>query len=132
MPMILFKSTGVWFLIVVAAVLNGLLREKVLVPFVGDGLALPLSGMILSVLVFLIAFIFVPFIGASVSKTSMLVGIWWVGLTLAFEFPFGHFVMGKPWHEILRVFNIQRGDIFIVVLIVTAVSPWLAARIRGV
>lgn len=39
MPIILLKSTGVWLVIVVAAVLNGLLREKVLLASMayGDG-----------------------------------------------------------------------------------------------
>jgi len=130
MPIILLKSTGIWFVIVIAAVLNGLLREKVLVPSIGGELALPVSGIILSALVFSIAFVFVPFIGAIEARTYVLVGFWWVVLTLAFEFLFGHFVMGKSWQEIVQVFNIKKGDVFIVVLIVTAVSPWLAARIR--
>jgi len=131
MLIILLKSTGIWFVIVIAAVLNGLLREKVLVPSIGGELALPASGIILSALVFSIAFVFVPFIGAIEARTYVLVGFWWVVLTLAFEFLFGHFVMGKSWQEIVQVFNIKKGDVFIVVLIVTAVSPWLAARIRG-
>ena len=130
MLIILLKSTGIWFVIVIAAVLNGLLREKVLVPSIGGELALPASGIILSALVFSIAFVFVPFIGAIEARTYVLVGFWWVVLTLAFEFLFGHFVMGKSWQEIVQVFNIKKGDVFIVVLIVTAVSPWLAARIR--
>lgn len=130
MLIILLKSTGIWFVIVIAAVLNGLLREKVLMPSIGGELGLPVSGIILSALVFSIAFVFVPFIGAIEARTYVLVGFWWVVLTLAFEFLFGHFVMGKSWQEIVQVFNIKKGDVFIVVLIVTAVSPWLAARIR--
>ena len=130
MSIILLKSTGIWFVIVIAAVLNGLLREKVLVPSIGGELALSASGIILSALVFSIEFVFVPFIGAIEARTYVLVGFWWVVLTLAFEFLFGHFVMGKSWQEIVQVFNIKKGDVFIVVLIVTAVSPWLAARIR--
>jgi len=112
-------------------VLNGLLREKVLVPSIGGELALPASGIILSALVFSIAFVFVPFIGAIEARTYVLVGFWWVVLTLAFEFLFGHFVMGKSWQEIVQVFNIKKGDVFIVVLIVTAISPWLVTKIRG-
>jgi hypothetical protein len=45
---------------------------------------------------------------------------------------FGYYVVGKSWVEIMQVFNIQKGDLFIVVLFVTAFSPWLSALIRGV
>lgn len=32
----------------------------------------------------------------------------------------------------MQVFNIQKADLFIVVLFITAISPWVAAKARGV
>jgi hypothetical protein len=78
-----------------------------------------------------IAFMSIPFIGLSESKICILVGMVWLVLTLSFEFLFGHYVAGKPWYEIMQVFNIKKGDLFIVVLLVTAISPWLCAKLRG-
>jgi hypothetical protein len=132
MVIVLFKAVAIWLAIVFAAILNGVFREKVLVPVAGSCLALPLSGVLLSVLVFLVALILIPFIGSSDPGIYAGIGFLWVGLTLAFECLFGHFVAGKSWREILQVFNVRKGDLFVVVLLVTAISPWLAARVRGV
>lgn len=132
MVITVFKATGIWLVIVVAAIFNGVFRERVLVPAVGVDLALPLSGVLLAVLVFLVTLLLISFIGSSKQNTYIYIGLLWVVLTLSFEFLFGHFVVGKPWHEIIQVFNIRKGDLFIVVLFITGISPWLAARIRGV
>jgi hypothetical protein len=132
MNSILLKATGIWLLIVVAAIVNGVLREKVIVPMIGMETALPISGVTLSVVIFLFSLISVSFIGASESKTYLKIGMYWVLLTLLFEFIFGHYVVGKSLAELIQVFHIQKGDLFILVLLVTAFSPWLSVLIRGV
>ena len=129
---ILLKATGIWLLIVIAAIINGVIREKLIVPMAGIETALPLSGITLSIIIFLISLVSVPFIGAMESKTFLTIGVLWVLLTLSFEFLFGHYIVGKSWKEIMQVFNMQKGDLFIVVLFVTALSPWVAAKLRGI
>ncbi len=128
---ILTKATGMWLVIVVAAIFNGVFREKVLVPLIGENLALPLSGILLAALVFLVTLMSVSFIGASEQKIYIWVGLFWLVLTLSFEFLFGHFIVGKSWQEIIQVFNIQKGDLFIIVLFITVISPLVAAKLKG-
>lgn len=132
MTSILFKATVIWLVIVVAAIFNGVVREQIIAPWAGADLALPLSGMLLVVLVPVITYISIPCIGSSDQKTYLVVGLFWLVLTLSFEFLFGYYVAGKPWEEIIQVFDIRKGDLFIVVLVVTATSPWLAAKFRGI
>lgn len=132
MRSILFRAIGIWLVIVVVAILNGVFREKILVPAIGPGMALPLSGILLAVLVFLVTLVFVSFVGSSESKIYVLVGILWIVLTLFFEFLFGHYIVGKSWREVMLSFNIMNGDLFIVVLFISAISPWTAAKLRGV
>ncbi len=126
----LLRATSIWFLIVGTAVLNGLLRETVLVSILGE-MALPVSGVSLAILVFLVTLVSVPFIGPAKTKTYLWIGIYWLALTLSFEFLFGHFVAGKAWREVLQVFNVQQGNLFSFVLLVTTFSPWIAAGARG-
>ena len=59
------------------------------------------------------------------------IGLQWVVMTLLFEFIFGHYVTGKSWSALFQVFNIMQGDLFILILLVTLISPYLAAKIRG-
>ena len=125
------KSIGVWIIIVIAAIINGAIREKLLTPLIGAHLSLPISGIALSALVFVITYFAIEFFGQVKSSVYKLIGLFWIILTLAFEYLFGHYVMGTPWHEINQVFTILNGNLFIIVLIVTALSPWAAARLRG-
>ena len=131
MVSLLLKTIGIWLIIVILAILNGAIREKLLTPNIGSSIALPMSGLLLSILILLVAFVTMPFFGSSESKTYIFIGAIWFLLTLSFEFLFGHFVVGKSWHEIIKVFDIKKGDLFTVTLFATLISPWLSAKLRG-
>ena len=127
----MLKAIGIWLLLLVTAIGNAVFRDKWLVTAIGSAAALPVSGLLLALLILLAAFVSVPVFNASEAKIYGLVGVVWFVLTLAFELVFGHFVMGKPWQEVMQVFSIRKGDLFVVALLSTLVSPWLAARMRG-
>lgn len=131
MAITFIKATGIWLLMVAGAVGNGLLREKVLSPLLEDRFALPLSGVMLSVLIFVVAYLTIPFIEKSEGRIYVFIGLLWVVLTLSFEFIFGHYGAGKSWREIVEVFDVMNGNLFTLALITSAASPWLAAKIQG-
>ena len=131
MPEVVIKSLGIWLVIVIVAIINGVAREKILTPLIGSSFSLPLSGITLSVLVLVVTYFTIPFIGEVKTGSYLYIGLLWVILTLSFEYLFGHYVTGKPWYEINQVFNILKGNLFILVLIVSAVSPWVAAKLKG-
>jgi hypothetical protein len=54
------------------------------------------------------------------------IGVTWVALTLAFEFLGGHFIFGRPWQELLGDYNLFAGRIWVMVLIVTLMTPVIA------
>jgi hypothetical protein len=70
-------------------------------------------------------------LGLKTKKEYILAGILLVCLTLLFEYIFGYFVMNRSLEEINAVFDIFQGDLFIFVLLTSAASPWLAAKIRS-
>lgn len=128
----LFLKTGViWFLIAVLAVGNGVFRQSVLVPGIGHSLALPLSGIILSVIVFAVTCLFFSFFGKQTVLGYFLIGVQWVVMTLVFEFMLGHYLLDRSLSEILQVFDIMNGDFFLIVLLVSLFSPLLSAKIKG-
>jgi hypothetical protein len=129
--MILLKATGVWLVLVLLAILNGIVRENVLLPQLGNAIALPLSGVSLSLLVLITAYVFIPVFGRPGRSGYIGIGLFWLLLTLSFEFLFGHYIIGTSWQDLAQVFNIMQGNLFTLVLIVTVVSPWLAASTRG-
>jgi hypothetical protein len=46
----------------------------------------------------------------------ILIGVIWLIITVAFEFGFFHYVMGKPWETLLADYNVLRGRIWVLVL----------------
>jgi hypothetical protein len=125
------KAIAIWLIIVVAAVLNGLLREQVLTPLFGTQISLPLSGITLSLIIIVITYYLIPTIGKHRSQVFMFIGLLWVALTLSFEYLFGHFVLGKSWTEINAVFSLEGGNLFVLAVICTASAPWFVAKFRG-
>jgi len=62
----------------------------------------------------------------------LLIGALWLTLTVAFEFGFGHYVMGHSWRYLLADYNILKGRLWSLVLLVTFVSPLFWRYIIGV
>ena len=124
------KALILWFGISVLAIANGLLRENALIPSFGPVLGMLLSGALLSCLILTVAYFSLPWLGTRAPAQLLLIGIGWLSLTLIFEFVFG-LSRGKELAELLDAYTFRGGNIWVVVLLTTVVSPWLAARIRG-
>jgi hypothetical protein len=127
-----FKAILIWLVIAILAVGNGVFRESVLVPTLGHGLALPMSGISLSIIVFIVTYLSFGFIGKKDVLTYFLIGFQWVLMTLLFEFAFGHYVAGKSWSILIKEFDITKGNLFIFVLLMSLISPFLVAKIKRV
>ena len=129
----ILKSLLVWVCFIPAAILNGGLREHVLVGAVGEKWALPLSGIILSACIFLITWFLLPrTVKALSAKDSLRIGICWVFLTIAFEFASG-LAGGNTIKELLAAYNPLTGNLWLLVLAATLLSPaavWKITRRR--
>lgn len=125
------KALALWFAILAFAVLNGAAREALLIPALGSFGAFIASGALLSACIFAVAWLAAPWYGRLSSTQWFLVGLFWLALTLAFEFGFGRLVQGKSWSELWEAYTFAGGNIWPLVLVVALLSPWLAARSRG-
>lgn len=132
MLIVVIKAAVIWLGIACLAVANGMVREYLFVPALGMKFALPLSGLTLSAVVFLLAYLSVNFIGVRRKSGCFAIGVQWVVMTLAFEFFFGYFVAGQSWVTLLQVFDVASGDLFVLVLLTSLLSPYAVARIRRV
>lgn len=126
------KTSMIWFIIALLAIVNGIFRENVLVGMIGPNMAVPVSGITLSMIVLIVTYVSFPLFGKHHALTYFFIGLQWVVMTLLFEFIFGHYVMGKSWSDILEVFHIMRGNLFIIVLAVSLISPLLMAKVKRI
>ena len=121
--MSILKSLAVWFCFIPLAILNGGLREYVLVKAIGERWALPVSGMVLSVCIFLMTWLLLPRImKVPTSKDCWLVGICWLLLTIVFEFAAG-LASGTTLAALLTAYNPLTGNLWLLVLATTLLSP---------
>lgn len=127
---VIARAVGWWVPLVPLAILNAGLREVWLAPALGRPLALPLSGVSLSVLIFLFTLAVAPRLRASARVQYAAVGATWLLLTVLFEFVFGRYVVGHPWARLLDAYDVASGNLWVVVLLSTAASPYCAAKVR--
>lgn len=124
------KAMSIWLVMVFFAILNGIFRENVLLPYLGESISLPLSGITLSLLIFAITYFSFKLFEGQSSRTYLLIGLLWVVMTLSFEFLFGHYVMGHTWGELLKVFDVNGGNLFVVSLLFSLFSPLVVSKLR--
>lgn len=121
------QAVAIWFLIIPIAILNGGLRENVLIKL--GTAALPLSGIILSICIFVVAFLFIPKIKDCKKTDYIFIGIIWCCLTNLFDLSM--FVMdGGGILDLVKQYYFWTGNLWIVVVLSTLSAPILAGIIR--
>ncbi len=121
------QAVGIWILIIPLAILNGGFRENVLSKL--GSIALPLSGIILSVCIWVVAFLLIPKLKNCKSIDYVFIGFVWFALTNLFDL-----VMilseGGSFGELLNSYNFVTGNLWIVVVLTTLVSPIVVAKLK--
>jgi hypothetical protein len=125
------KALLLWSGILVLAVANGTLRAEVLIPAFGNTAGLIGSGLILCACIFGVALVAAPWYGRLTSNQCLLIGAFWLVLTLAFEFSVGRFIEHKSWAELFEAYTFKGGNIWPLVLVAAFIAPWCAAKVRG-
>lgn len=123
------KAFIIWLGILCLAMDNGIFRESILIPAIGKPLGLLSSGILLSLLILLVAYLSLPWFGQVSRIQTIIIGIISLCLTLIFEFTFGLY-QGKTWLELFEAYLFKDWNIWPLVLLVTAVAPYLTAKLR--
>ena len=125
------RGFAVWLVIVFVESVHGTLWQMFLAPAVGDFTARRIAFFTGMLLIFLIAYLMVRWIAAPTTGTLFAVGVMWVGLTLAFEFGIGYFVLGYTSKRLLEDYDITRGGLMAFGIVLMAFVPYLAVKARG-
>jgi hypothetical protein len=126
----LFLAFMVWLGFALVAVGGGILRVVWLQPRLGEFQANVLETLALVAVLVLLIRLATPWLIPSLDRHQLLVlGGFWLGLTLAFEFLFGHYVDGASWSALLANYDVTAGRLWILVPVTMAVEPWLIGRL---
>src|SRR5690349_6446830 len=126
----ILRTLLAWFLLLAVAVANGFVREAFITPKTGRGLGHAISTVMLSLLIIAIGWLATIWIGPASVQDAWTIGVGWLLCTLAFEFFAGHFVFGRTWPELFADYNLLAGRIWIMVLVVTLMTPVIAFSTR--
>jgi hypothetical protein len=122
------RAFVVWCVLLTIAILNGALRVGLLIPRIGETWGLAVSTVFLSAAIVGLTACTIGWMRPRTWGETWTIGLFWLGLTLAFEFLGGHFLFGQPWDMLLADYNVSQGRIWIVVLLATALGPAVAVR----
>lgn len=115
-----------WLVLLVAAVLNGALRQRGLIPLVGEPAGHVLSTLLLAGAILGATWWWRTWLQIESSRQAWAVGAGWLALTVAFEFLAGHFLFHAPWAKLFADYDLSRGRVWVLVLLATLVAPRLA------
>ena len=123
---IFLYALGIWFILVVAAILNGAFRESFITSKVGEQVGHVISTVIFICVILVVTYLFLSNLKINYTKTDLLlIGALWLILTILFEFVFGHYVMGHSWNRLFADYNILKGRVWSFVLLTTFIAPLL-------
>ena len=129
MNKIYLKALGIWFLMCIIAIFNGIIRNAVYLPIVGEYLGHIISSIILiSIFSLVIALYYNNIKSKYENRDPLYIGVLWLIMTIAFEFIFGHYIVGHSWERLFADYNIFQGKIWILVLITPLISSVLLGK----
>ncbi len=116
---------------VILAILNGLIRENVYGPAMSELSAHQLSSLIAVIIFGLYIYTLTGLFAIKSAGQALLIGGIWLGMTIIFEFLFGHYVAGHSWSKLLHDYNLLAGRVWLLVLLWTTMAPYLFFRLRA-
>jgi hypothetical protein len=124
------RAVLAWLALLLFAILNGALRQALLIPSLGEQAGHVVSTLLLSAIILGTAWVLLPWIHPRTTRDAWIVGALWLVLTVAFEFLGGHYLFGDPWEDLLAAYDVAQGRIWVLVLITTLLAPVVAFALR--
>ncbi len=126
----MLKYLLAWIPMVFIAIANGVLRQAWYGKYLSELHAHQLSTLIGALLFVVYIRVVIRFWEPSSAGQAITIGLVWLALTVAFEFLFGHFVVGHPWTRLLQDYNLFAGRVWSLLLVWVMVAPYVFYRLR--
>lgn len=126
----LVKKFLYWLPMPVIGVVNGVLRQTALLPFLDEFIARQVSAVLL--VIFLTIYVNAVWrrLGIRSAREAWMTGLIWVLLTMIFEFSLGYFVSGLTFGQMWAEYDLFAGKLWALVLIALLILPPIFHRMR--
>lgn len=119
----LWKTLLAWFVMLLVSVTNGAIRDFTYGQHLSELAAHQISTASGIVLLGMVIAVFCRLVPPSSAREAFSLGLFWLGLTLAFEFLFFHYVGGHSWSALLANYNVFEGRVWVFLVLWIAVAP---------
>lgn len=127
---LLMLTIGTWFLFMILAIFNAIVRESIFSSFLNELRAHQLSTLTLMIIIFTITYLILHYTQIKLSdQQAIFIGLIWMLMTISFEFIAGHYLFGNSWEKLISDYNLLNGRIWIFIPITSIISPYLATKI---
>ncbi|HEX2665174.1 MAG TPA: hypothetical protein VHM93_20255 [Candidatus Acidoferrum sp.] len=123
------RAIAVWLAVTAVEFVHGTLRWIFLRPRAGDFLWRQIAVFTGSVLFLVIVYVCEPWMALRSFADCLRVGLPWVVLTLAFEWNFGRYVVGRSWESIAAEYNLSHRGLMPAGQAIFAMTPWIRWRL---
>lgn len=125
----MWKYLLTWFVMLLASIANGTLRDFTYGQYMDELTAHQLSTVSSIIILGIIIGLFVRRFQPASATNAISIGVFWMTLTIAFEFLFFHYAGGHSWSSLLANYNVLKGRVWVVVLAWIAIAPYLFYQI---
>ncbi|MBV9835389.1 MAG: hypothetical protein JO055_13330 [Alphaproteobacteria bacterium] len=127
-----FRPIAVWFMIIVAECVNGLVRALFLEAPLGDRVTHQLGVAVGSFLVIAIALASSRWMQVRSTAGLIIVGALWMVLTFVFDVGLGVILIDGSFERVMADYDPRRGGLMLLGMAVLGLAPFLAATLRGI
>ncbi|ACK67033.1 conserved hypothetical protein [Rippkaea orientalis PCC 8801] len=114
-----------WIPMVLIAIVNGIIRETTYGKYLRELQSHQVSTLTAVVVLGFYMWGLTYFLPSTSSFQALAMGIIWLGLTVIFEFTFGHYVAKQSWQKLLEDYNLLAGRVWVIVLLWIMTAPLL-------
>lgn len=125
------RALAIGLLIAAIEVLQGILRVRLLNRPLGDRRARQVGVIVGSGVILCVAWLTGPWIGAGTGVELLAVGAIWLAIMLALDLAFGRWVFKFSWSRIARDFDVRRGGLLGIGMLVVLFAPLITAELLG-
>ena len=125
----MFRYLQAWFTMLGVAMVNGGLRDMTYgkqLPALPANQLSCLSGV---VLLGVVMYLYVRHWSLGSARQAIYIGLFWMALTVAFEFLFFHYFGRRSWAVLLESYDMASGQLWPLVLLWVAVAPYIFFRL---
>lgn len=123
------RYLAAWFVLLVVAMINGALRESTYGKYVSELSAHQVSCVTGILLFAVVIHQYVRRWPPASAREAWRIGLFWMVLTVAFEFLFFHYVGGHSWAALLANYDMSAGRLWPLILLWVAVAPYVFYRL---